>query len=374
MSKIRVLVVDDSPIARGVLGEVLTSAGDIEVVGYAADGVGALKALAAGGVDVVTLDIEMPKLDGLEVLSQIMSSKPVAVVMVAGSTADQAQRTLQALSIGAVDFIEKHRTGSAGFEEYRNKVIRAVQTARFANLKSTTEINANGNFSNTAGRNPAEGNLVGFAKDPLRVDDDSNKIDLIAIGASTGGTEAIRVLLAQLPEDCPPVVVAVHMPAFFTQSYASRLDGLLVQSVSEGSAGQDLRRGCVYIAPGGCHMRVTTGRGGRYFIHVENAKSDAVYRPSVNVLFESAALAAQARLRAFVLTGMGDDGARGALAIKSAGGKVWGQNEQTCVVFGMPKAAYQIGAIESLLPIQNITAPLFANVKDNLKTKTEVIN
>ncbi len=373
MSKIRVLVVDDSPIARGVLGEVLTSAGDIEVVGYAADGVGALKALAAGGVDVVTLDIEMPKLDGLEVLKQIMSSRPVAVVMVAGSTADQAQRTLQALAIGAVDFIEKHRTGSAGFDEYRNKVIRAVQTARFANLKSTTQSTANVTSLSVAAQSLSDTQLSSQHKDVSNAPNESCVVDLIAVGASTGGTEAIRVLLAQLPANGPPVVVAVHMPAFFTQSYATRLDGLLTQTVCEASAGQDLRRGHVYIAPGGCHMRVTAGRGGRFYIHVENAKSEALYRPSINVLFESAALAAQSNLRAFVLTGMGDDGARGALAIKSAGGKVWGQNEQTCVVFGMPKAAYQIGAIESLLPIQSITTELFATAKDNSKTKAEAI-
>jgi two-component system, chemotaxis family, protein-glutamate methylesterase/glutaminase len=374
MSKIRVLVVDDSPIARGVLGEVLTSAGDIEVVGYAADGVGALKALAAGGVDVVTLDIEMPKLDGLEVLKKIMSTNPVAVVMVAGTTADQAQRTLQALSIGAVDFIGKHRTGSVGFEEYRQKVILAVQTARNANLKSTLESNSNAvsNFSGVQSFLPNKS--ITSARDSFVRDDDSTKVDLIAIGASTGGTEAIRVLLAQLQADGPPVVVAVHMPAFFTHSYATRLDGLLPQTVIEASAGQDLRRGFVYIAPGGCQMRVTAGRGGRYFTHVEIAKSDAVYRPSVNTLFESASLAAQSRLRAFVLTGMGDDGARGALAIKSAGGKVWGQNEQTCVVFGMPKAAHEIGAIESLLPIQTITTELLAEAKDSSKTKAEVIN
>jgi two-component system, chemotaxis family, protein-glutamate methylesterase/glutaminase len=373
MSKIRVLVVDDSPIARGVLGEVLTSAGDIEVVGYAADGVGALKALAAGGVDVVTLDIEMPKLDGLEVLKKIMSSSPVAVVMVAGSTADQAQRTLQALAIGAVDFIEKHRTGSAGFDEYRNKVIRAVQTARFANLKSTTESTASATTFSAAAQNLFETKLASQNKEGLGAPDEASKVDLIAIGASTGGTEAIRVLLSQLPANGPPVVVAVHMPAFFTQSYATRLDGLLTQTVCEASAGQDLRRGHVYIAPGGCHMRVTAGRGGRYYVHVENAKSEAVYRPSVNVLFESAAHAAQSRLRAFVLTGMGDDGARGALVIKSAGGKVWGQNEQTCVVFGMPKAAHQIGAIESMLPIHSITTELFADANLNSKTKTEVL-
>jgi two-component system, chemotaxis family, protein-glutamate methylesterase/glutaminase len=374
MSKIRVLVVDDSPIARGVLGEVLTSAGDIEVVGYAADGMGALKALAAGGVDVVTLDIEMPKLDGLEVLSQIMSSNPVPVVMVAGSTADQVQRTLQALSIGAIDFIEKHRTGSAGFDEYRNKVIRAVQSARYANLKSFSN-NSPSKISSTF---ETQGGLDSKVANQLRgqhvVPIESNEVGLIAIGASTGGTEAIRLLLSQLPENCPPIVVAVHMPAFFTQSYANRLNGLLPQSVSEASAGQDLRRGCVYIAPGGCHMRITAGRGGRYYVNIENAINEAVYRPSVNILFESAAQSAQSKLRAFVLTGMGDDGARGALAIKNAGGKVWGQDENTCVVFGMPKAAQQIGALESLLPIHSITTQLLANAKDNSKTKAEVLN
>jgi two-component system, chemotaxis family, protein-glutamate methylesterase/glutaminase len=373
MSKIRVLVVDDSPIARGVLGEVLASAGDIEVVGYAADGVGALKALDTGGVDVVTLDIEMPKLDGLEVLSQIMKTKPVAVVMVAGATADQAQRTLQALSIGAVDFIEKHRTGSAGFEDYRRRVILAVQSARSANLKTLAV-----EGSKTSSVRQSTFNSLGLrannAGAQTLVEEETNGFDLITVGASTGGTEAIRTLLAQLPKNGPPVVVAVHMPAFFTQSYASRLDGLLEQTVCEAAVGQDLRRGHVYIAPGGCHTRITAGRGGRYYIHVELAQSEAVYRPSINVLFESAALAAQARLRAFVLTGMGDDGARGALAIKNAGGKVWGQNEQTCVVFGMPKAAQLIGAVDCLLPIQTITSHLFDVLKASSKEKSEVIN
>ncbi len=369
MVKIRVLVVDDSPIARGVLGEVLTSAGDIEVVGYAADGLGAIKALSGGGVDVVTMDIEMPKLDGLEVLSQIMRTNPLPVVMVAGATADQAQRTLQALSIGAVDFIEKHRTGSAGFDEYRLKVISAVRAARFANLKPITEASAEPITAVDSSGNDDE------SLEPSKPDVDRYAhFDLIAVGASTGGTEAIRVLLSQLTMNCPPVVIAVHMPAFFTQSYASRLDSLLPQTVVEASAGQDLRRGCVYIAPGGCHMRVTAGRGGRYYVHVENAKPDAIFRPSVNLLFESASQAAQSRLRAFVLTGMGDDGARGALAIKNAGGKVWGQSEQTCVVFGMPKAAGQIGALESFLPIQSITADLFLPNAITKKNEIEVTN
>jgi two-component system, chemotaxis family, protein-glutamate methylesterase/glutaminase len=351
MKKLRVLVVDDSPIARGVLGEIVSAEPDMEVLAYAADGLAALKTLAAGQVDVVTLDIEMPRLDGLAVLSEIVKKFPTPVVMVAGSSPDQAQRTLQALSIGAIDFVEKHRSGIDGFELYRRRVTTALRNAASAKLTVT---------QTSPLSDPSAGSSTGnaFLSSLSPQAANSEQASLIVVGASTGGTEAIRILLQQLPATTPPIVVVVHMPAFFTNSYAQRLNTQVPHEVMEATPGQDLRKGCVYIAPGGRHLRVAAGRGGRFYCQIETANPNDIYKPSVDHLFESAAAQAQGKVMGFVLTGMGNDGAKGALAIQRAGGKVWGQAEHTCVVFGMPKAAFEIGALQGLLPIESLASEL----------------
>ncbi len=346
---IRVLVVDDSPIARGVLGEILESQKDIKVVGYAADGLGAYKAIQAGGIDVVTLDVEMPKLDGLGLLEKVMQTDPLPVVMVAGTSGEHASRTLQALSMGAVDFIEKHRSGSVGFVQYCETVVRAVRTASVAKLRPKRIIKPIAQTSL-----PTEHSTV----KPVLPSRGALAPTVIAIGASTGGTEAVRHLLGQLDSNCPPVVVAVHMPAFFTNSFATRLNSLLPLTVAEASNGQLLAPGHVYIAPGGMHTRVVLHRAiaGRMMIQVGQATAADLYKPNVNFLFESVAQAAGSNAFGFILTGMGDDGTQGALALRKAGAQVWGQTEETCVVYGMPRHANEAGALNGLMPLTSLVS------------------
>jgi two-component system, chemotaxis family, protein-glutamate methylesterase/glutaminase len=360
---IRVLVVDDSPIARGVLGEILESQPDIKVVGYAADGLGAFKAIQAGGIDVVTLDIEMPKLDGLGLLEKVMHSDPLPVVMVAGNSGEHASRTLQALSMGAVDFIEKHRSGSVGFAQYCDTVVRAVRTASVAKLRPKRIVKpiAQTNL-------PPETNI----SKPAVVSRGGLAPTVIAIGASTGGTEAVRQLLGQLDINCPPVVVAVHMPAFFTHSFATRLNSFLPLTVAEASNGQLLAPGHVYVAPGGMHTRVVLHRAiaGRMMIQVGPAAPTDLYKPNVNYLFESVAQAAGSNAFGFVLTGMGDDGTLGALALRKAGAQVWGQTEETCVVFGMPRHANEAGALNGLMPLTSLVS-VIPRLQSLARTTTE---
>lgn len=353
---IRVLVVDDSPIARGVLGEIISSDPQMEVIGYAPDGVAALKVIRSQQVDVVTLDIEMPRLDGLAVLEQIMAIKPTPVVMVAGTNESQAQRTLQALAMGATEFIEKHRGGSQGLAEYRDRVLLAVRSASQARVGLRKVLGRPDSRTDSAHKPAAD----------LESRLNNSQVSLIAVAASTGGTEAVRTLLSQFAGEFgvfgPPIVIGIHMPAFFTTSYAARLNGLLPISVIEATPGLDLRAGHAYIVPGGQHSRVNLGRGGRYFFQIENSKATDIHRPNLNLLFESVANAAKDRARGFVLTGMGDDATEGSLALKRVGARVWGQSEDSCVVFGMPRSAHEANALESLLPIDSLGSPVITEI------------
>jgi two-component system, chemotaxis family, protein-glutamate methylesterase/glutaminase len=351
---IRVLVVDDSPIARGVLGEILDKQLDIKVVGYAADGLGAFKAIEAGGIDVVTLDVEMPKLDGLGLLEKVMRSHPLPVVMVAGSSTDQAARTMQALSIGAVDFIEKHRTGSLGFTEYAEAVVRAVRTAAVAKMRiqrQAAQVQPEGKSDKN---DPSQSAIVTRSSNARG----GLAPTVIAAGASTGGTEAVRQLLGQLDVTCPPIVIAVHMPAFFTSSFAARLNNMSALTVTEAKHGQVLIPGHAYIAPGGMHTRVISNRsiGARLSLQVTPTAAGDLYKPSVNHLFESVALAVGNNGFGFILTGMGDDGTIGARALRNTGAQVWGQTEETCVVFGMPRHANEAGVLNGLVPLSSLAS------------------
>ena len=342
----RVLIVDDSAVARSIIGELVGKESDLVVAGYAADAVQAMKAIKQGGIDVITLDIEMPDTDGLTLLRQIMASKPLPVLMVAGSNPRQAARTLQALADGAVHFIEKHRGDAQSFEHFAKKFMLALRATSQTKVAHSIHVKTNP----CAAKAP----LARFRQD----------YQIIAIGASTGGTEAIKVLLSQLPIDCPPVVVCIHMPLSFTSSYADRLDSQLEHDVQLLSDGEILRRGCVYVVPGDQQGGIVRTRSGQLLGLLRASSAAEIYRPSVDGLFTSIAHYKAIRCAAFILTGMGKDGTLGATALQANstlnGTKIWCQSEETCVIFGMPKSALEAGAITACLPIQTITSGLFA--------------
>ncbi|HVX35183.1 MAG TPA: chemotaxis response regulator protein-glutamate methylesterase [Hyphomicrobium sp.] len=341
MKKVRVLVVDDSSTMRGLIAAALSRDPDIEVVGQAEDPLKARQAIKALNPDVVTLDVEMPNMSGLEFLEKIMRLRPMPVIMVSTLTSRGAEETVRALEIGAVDCIEKPRPGNDhNFEELPFK----VKIAASARVR------------------------------PLSTEDDKQKVAaearaahahympdgrVLAIGASTGGVEALIELLSHFPENCPPTVIAQHMPASFTKSFAHRLDRVCPAKVQEASTGSKLTPGHIFLAPGGTLHLEVSGAGD---LHCRLRPGDRVngHCPSVDVLFESVARACGAHAVGLILTGMGRDGASGLLSMRKAGARTFGQNESSCIVYGMPKAAFDIGAVEKQLPLDRLAAAIMS--------------
>ena len=339
MKKIKVLVVDDSSTMRGLIATALSSDADIEVVGQAEDPLQARQAIKALNPDVVTLDVEMPNMSGLEFLEKIMRLRPMPVIMVSTLTSRGADETVRALEIGAVDCIEKPRPGNEhNFEELPFKV-KIAATARIRPL--TTESDR----QKTAAE--ARATHAHYMSDGR----------VLAIGASTGGVEALIELLSHFPENCPPTVIAQHMPASFTKSFANRLNRICPAKVQEASNGAKLAPGHIFLAPGGpLHLEIS-GTGD---LHCRLKAGDRVngHCPSVDVLFESVARTCTARAVGVILTGMGRDGASGLLSMRKAGARTYGQNESTCIVYGMPKAAFDLGAVEKQLPLDRLAAAI----------------
>jgi two-component system chemotaxis response regulator CheB len=335
---IRALIVDDSATMRSLIRATLESDPEIEVVGEAADPLQARSAIKALNPDVITLDVEMPNMSGLEFLERIMRLRPMPVVMVSTLTSQGAEATLNALELGAVDCVAKPATaGLLAFQELADKV-KAAATARVRPLGQ------------------------GLARPPatpvLRPRFTSNG-KLVAIGSSTGGVEALITLLANFPENCPPTVITQHMPATFTRSFADRLNRLSAPHVAEAVDGEVLAPGRVYLAPGGAtHLQVI----GSTTLRCKLLSADLVngHRPSVDVLFTSVAQAAKAQAVGVILTGMGRDGAAGLLAMQDAGAATLGQNEASCVVYGMPKAAMELGAVQRQLPLERLASHILA--------------
>jgi len=325
---IRVLVVDDSPTMRGLITAALRRDPEIEVIGSAADPLEAREAIKRLNPDVITLDVEMPNMNGLEFLEKIMRLRPMPVVMVSTLTQAGAEVTLAALELGAVDAIGKPSSG-----------VTAVEA--FADLATKVKVAAR---SRVRSERPVPASLPGA---DYRV----NRDMVLAIGASTGGVEALLTILTSFPVDCPATVVTQHMPATFTRSFAARLDKVSAATVAEASDGAPLEPGRIYIAPGGdAHLEVA-GATPRCRL----VRSDTVsgHRPSVDVLFRSVA-----RLRrpiaGVILTGMGRDGAQGLLEMREAGARTLGQDEASSVVYGMPKAAFEAGAVERQLSLSRL--------------------
>ena len=330
MSRIRVLVVDDSATMRGLIAATLERDPRIEVCGTAGDPLEAREAIKALNPDVITLDIEMPNMNGLDFLEKIMRLRPMPVIMVSTLTQQGAKATLAALEIGALDCVGKPTANpsSEGFSELAEKV-KAAATAKIRPRDDAPPPKARRGYRHN-GR-------------------------VIAIGSSTGGVEALLTILTEFPADCPPTVVTQHMPASFTHSFAERLNRSCAAQVSEAVDGDVMSPGRIYIAPGGQrHLEVV----GSSTMRCRLVEADPVsgHRPSVDVLFNSVAACAGARSLGIILTGMGRDGARGLLALRQAGARTLGQDEASSVVYGMPKVAFEIGAVERQLPLRKVAS------------------
>lgn len=335
---IRVLVVDDSALIREVLTRMLSRDGDIMVVGTATDPLDAREKIKALNPDVVTLDIEMPNMNGLDFLDRLMRLRPTPVVMVSTLTKKGASETLLALELGAVDFVAKP---SAEFE--------GGIEAFGAGLRDKIRVAARSDVRGRASRVEAPKVAIKTAAAPAGA--------LIAIGASTGGVEAIRAVLTELPADCPPVVIAQHMPAGFTARFAARLDELCTIKVVEAEDRMPLAVGQAYVAKGGRHLRVERSSG-QLKCRLSDDGLESGHRPSVDVLFESVARAVGPLAVGAILTGMGRDGARGLKLMRDAGAYTLGQNQATALVYGMPRVAFEEGAVVEQAPIEAIAGRL----------------
>jgi two-component system chemotaxis response regulator CheB len=345
MAKIRVLIIDDSALVRSLLGEIINREPDMEAVGAAPDPLVAREMIRALNPDVLTLDIEMPKMDGLDFLERLMRLRPTPVVMVSTLTARGAEVTLRALELGAVDFIAKPKLGiAAGLGALGQDICEKIRVAARARMQRhvvpTTPADAGGANKSK----PATYSRVSTEK-------------LIVIGASTGGTEAIREVLQQLPADSPAVLITQHMPAGFTRSFAARLNGLCRITVSEAVDGERVLPGHAYIAPGDHHLRLAKS-GANYLVAIDAAAPINRHRPSVEALFKSVAALAGPNAIGVMLTGMGNDGAKAMLEMKQAGSYNIAQDEATCIVFGMPKEAIAAGGVDEVLPLPKITPRL----------------
>lgn len=348
MSKIRVLIVDDSALIRTLLTELLSKDEEIEVVGTAPDPYIARQKIQLLNPDVLTLDVEMPKMDGLTFLEKLMRVHPIPVVMVSALTEAGCEMTLRALEIGAVDFYTKPNIDiQRGMEEQADLIIEKIKTASQARVRIRSAApSASEELRKLAG-------FSAMLKATHRI---------IAVGASTGGTEAIRALLQVLPPDTSPIVIAQHMPEQFTKTFAHHLNSLCPMTVKEAQDGDRVIPGQALIAPGNYHMELRR-RGGRYYVATTSRPPVNRHRPSVDVLFHSVAEYAGSNSLGVILTGMGHDGAAGMLAMKQAGAFTIAQDEASCVVFGMPGEAIKAGGVDRVLPLDEIPASLLSHLQ-----------
>jgi two-component system, chemotaxis family, protein-glutamate methylesterase/glutaminase len=351
MAKIKVVVVDDSALVRSLLTEIINRQSDMVCVGAASDPLVAREMIRELNPDVITLDVEMPRMDGLEFLSRLMRLRPMPVVMVSTLTEQGAETTLRALEMGAIDFVAKPRIGvSSGLNELAGDIVDKIRVAAAAHVKRLAAP-APAAPSGTTG--PAEA-----PRAPLpRVSTEK----IICIGSSTGGTEAVREVLVPMPADAPAIVITQHMPPGFTTSFANRLNTLCRIRVAEARHGERILPGHAYIAPGGHHLRIDRS-GSNYVAVVEDTEPVNRHRPSVEVLFKSAARVLGPNALGIMLTGMGADGAQAMREMKDAGSYNYVQDEASCVVFGMPRMAIQYGAAHEVLPLTQIASAVLARL------------
>ncbi|PWB39858.1 MAG: chemotaxis response regulator protein-glutamate methylesterase [Rhodocyclales bacterium] len=340
--EIRVLVVDDSAVVRQVMSDILGREPGIRVIGAAPDPIFALERMRREWPDVITLDVEMPRMDGVTFLKKIMAERPTPVVICSSLAQAGAETTMQALAAGAVSIITKPTLGLKDFlRESSNDVVTAVRAAAASKVRNLAARPAA-----TVSAEPIEG--AGGSHAMVRTTD-----SIVAIGTSTGGTQALEVLLTGLPPTVPGIVIVQHMPEKFTASFAARLNRLCEIDVFEAKDGQRVVPGRALIAPGGKHMMLRRS-GAQYHVEVVDGPVVNRHRPSVDVLFRSVAKYAGRNALGVIMTGMGDDGARGLKEMHDAGARTIAQDEESCVVFGMPKEAIKLGAVDRVMPLQNI--------------------
>lgn len=340
--KIKVLVIDDSAVIRTLLTEILNDAGDIEVIGTAQDPLFAKSKLASLQPDVITLDVEMPRMDGLTFLQELMHTNPTPVLMVSSLTQRACDTTLRALELGAIDYVTKPSIDiTSGVEALAKEIIAKVRIAAKARLRLP---------GRPIGITPAPTGPKVSALDTTKM---ATTDKLIAIGASTGGTQAITDVITQLPPSVPGIVIVQHMPPVFTKSYAERLNTTARINVKEAEHGDRILRGTAFIAPGGRHMSIRRD-GAMYYLELSDGPPVNYVKPAVDVLFRSVARFAGKNAVGVILTGMGEDGARGLKEMREHGAQTFAQDEASCVVFGMPKRAIEMDAVDRVLPLSQI--------------------
>lgn len=336
--KIRVLIIDDSALIRSILKEVINSYPDLDAVGAAANPLQAREMIKTLNPDVLTLDVEMPQMDGLTFLEKLMRLRPMPVLMISSLTERGSDAALRALELGAVDFLPKPKLGIAeGIQGYADEIAEKIRVAYKTKLRPRSQ-----EAQKLIEVLPVLGNRI------------STTEKVIVVGSSTGGTEAIKEFLIRMPADAPGILIAQHMPEAFTKSFANRLDGLCKINVKEAENNERVLPGHAYIAPGHSHLLLKRS-GANYITELSQAAPVNHHRPSVEVLFRSAAQHAGKNVIGVMLTGMGKDGAIGMLEMRQAGAYNLAQDEATCVVFGMPREAIAVGAVDEVVPIQEMT-------------------
>mgnify|MGYP003582297898 CR=1 FL=1 len=351
--KIRVIVVDDSALVRSLLSEIINRQRDMECIGTANDPLVAREMIRELSPDVITLDVEMPRMDGIDFLGRLMRLRPMPVVMISTLTERGAEVTMKALELGAIDFVAKPRVGLAsGLNDLAAQIVDKIRVAAVAQVRRAPVRDAV----------PAGG---GAAHAPASASALLGRLStekLICIGASTGGTEAIKEVLVQMPADSPAIVITQHMPPGFTTSFAARLNGLCQITVKEAVNGERILPGHAYIAPGGTQFHVARS-GANYVAVVDDGPPVNRHKPSVEVLFKSAAVVVGRNAFGIMLTGMGNDGAAAMREMKDAGSYNYVQDEATCIVFGMPREAIAHGAADEVLPLGQIAPALITRLR-----------
>lgn len=345
---VKVLVVDDSAFMRNALASMLSSDPEIEVIGKARDGIEAVELVEKLRPDIVTMDVEMPRMDGITALRHIMEKNPLPVIMVSSLTVEGAKVTLDALDLGAVDFIPKNLSDlSINIVKIKGILIDKIKhIARKGIVKRRIS--------------PAAApKAIEIPKSmPVRTTGE-RRINMVSIGTSTGGPKALQEIIPKLPKDFPtPIVIAQHMPPNFTGPFAERLNQLSQITVKEAEEGEPLKNGVAYVAPGRGHMRVKRVRGIETILTISDNKDEFIYRPSVDALMLSVAEFFPGRALGVILTGMGNDGLKGLIELKKTGGRIFAQNEDTCVVYGMPKAVVDAGIVDKVLPIEEMAGEI----------------